>query len=192
MEDYIPNLMKHYREDVVPALKDHFGYDNVMEIPRLKKIILNMGVGDAKNEPQQLDRGLDELTTITGQKAVATKSKKAISNFGIRAGLPIGGRVTLRRVRMYEFLEKFIAIALPRVRDFGGVPDRSFDGSGNYSIGIKEQIIFPEIDYDNIDRVRGMDITIVTSAQTDEEAYELLRLLGMPFKRALESAQEAA
>jgi len=192
MEDYIPNLLKHYREEVVPALKDRFGYDNVMEIPRLKKIILNMGVGDAKNEPQQLDRGLEELTTIAGQKAVATKSKKAISNFGIRAGLPIGGRVTLRRVRMYEFLEKFIAIALPRVRDFGGVPDRSFDGSGNYSIGIKEQIIFPEIDYDNIDRIRGMDLTIVTSAQTDEEAYELLRLLGMPFKRALESAQEAA
>ncbi len=192
MEDYIPNLMKQYREEIVPALKDHFGYDNVMEIPRLKKIILNMGIGDAKNEPQQLERGVEELTTITGQKAVTTKSKKAISNFGIRAGMEIGARVTLRRVRMYEFLEKFIAIALPRVRDFGGVPDRSFDGSGNYSIGIKEQIIFPEIDYDNIDRIRGLDITIVTSAQSDEEAYELLRLLGMPFKRALESAQEAA
>jgi len=187
-ENYIPRLLKQYREKVRPSLRETFGYENIMEVPYLKKISINMGLGEAKDEPQLLEKGVNELTTIAGQKAVVTKSKKSISNFNIREGLPIGTRVTLRGARMYEFLDKFISIALPRVRDFNGVSDKSFDGSGNYTIGVKEQIIFPEIDYDSVERIRGMDITFVTTAESDEEAYELLKLLGMPFRRALEAA----
>jgi len=192
MADYQSRLAKTYQEKILPALQEHFQYENRMEVPRLKKIVLNMGLGEAKDEPQQLELGVNELTTIAGQKAVVTHAKKAISNFNIRAGLPIGCRVTLRGVRMYEFLDKFIALALPRVRDFSGVSDKSFDGSGNYSIGIKEQIIFPEIDYDEVDRIRGIDVTIVTTADSDEEAYELLKRLGMPFKQSAEESQQAA
>lgn len=192
MADYIPRLQMHYREEVMPALQKRFQYGNNMEVPRLKKISINMGLGVAKDDPQQLERGLEELTTIAGQKAVVTRAKKSIANFDIRAGMPIGCRVTLRGARMYEFLDKFIALALPRVRDFNGVSDRAFDGSGNYSIGVQEQIIFPEIEYDKVDKIRGLDITIVTSAETDEEAYELLRLFGMPFKQREEESQQAA
>ncbi len=192
MADYQPRLAKTYQEKILPVLQEHFQYGNRMEVPRLKKIVLNMGLGEAKDEPQQLEAGVQELTTIAGQKAVVTHAKKAISNFNIRAGMPIGCRVTLRGVRMYEFLDKFIALALPRVRDFSGVSDKSFDGSGNYSIGVKEQIIFPEIDYDEVDRIRGIDVTIVTTADSDEEAYELLKRLGMPFKRSAEESQQAA
>jgi large subunit ribosomal protein L5 len=162
-----------------------------MRIPALKKIVVNMGLGIAKDEPQQLERGIEELTTITGQKPVVTRAKKSIANFNIREGMPIGVRVTLRGAKMYEFLDRFISLALPRVRDFNGVSDRSFDGSGNYSIGVQEQIIFPEIEYDKVDRIRGMDVTFVTSSETDEECFELLRLFGMPFVRREESQQAA-
>jgi len=189
MADYKPRLLQRYREEVMPALQKTFDYTNVMEIPKVVKISLNMGIGEARNEPQQLERGLEELTTIAGQKAVVTQAKKSIANFNIRAGMPIGCRVTLRGYRMYEFLDKFITLALPRVRDFNGVSDKSFDGSGNFSIGIKEQIIFPEIEYDNVDRIRGLDLTIVTTANSDQEAMALLKELGMPFKK---SAQLAA
>ncbi len=192
MADYVPRLLQHYREEVIPALRERFQYKNSMEVPGLRKITLNMGLGEAKNEPQQLEAGLNELTTIAGQQAVVTRAKKSISNFNIRQGMPIGCRVTLRGVRMHEFLDKFITLALPRVRDFSGVSDKAFDGSGNYSIGVKEQIIFPEIEYDKVDRIRGMDVTIVTTANSDEEAYELLKLFGMPFRRGAEASQHAA
>lgn len=182
MADYVPRLLQQYREEVIPALRERFQYENLMEVPRLEKISINMGLGEARNEPQQLEAGLQELTTIAGQKAVPTQAKKSIANFNIRDGMTVGARVTLRGARMYDFLDKFISIALPRVRDFSGVSDKSFDGSGNYSIGIKEQIIFPEIEYDSVDRIRGMDVTLVTTAESDEEAYELLRLLGLPFQ----------
>ncbi len=191
MADYTPRLLKTYRETIMPEMKKRFDYDNTMRIPRIKKIVVNMGLGIAKDEPQQLERGIEELTTITGQKPVVTRAKKSIANFNIREGMPIGIRVTLRGARMYEFLDRFISLALPRVRDFSGVSDRSFDGSGNYSIGVQEQIIFPEIEYDKVDRIRGMDITFVTSSETDEECFELLRLFGMPFVRR-EGSQQAA
>jgi len=191
MADYKPRLLNTYRETIMPEMKKRFDYDNTMRIPELKKIVVNMGLGIAKDEPQQLERGIEELTTITGQKPVITRSKKSIANFNIREGMPIGVRVTLRRAKMYEFLDRFISLALPRVRDFNGVSDRSFDGSGNYSIGVQEQIIFPEIEYDKVDRIRGMDVTFVTSSETDEECFELLRLFGMPFVRREESQQAA-
>jgi large subunit ribosomal protein L5 len=191
MADYIPRLAKTYRETIMPEMKKRFDYDNTMRIPALKKIVVNMGLGIAKDEPQQLERGIEELTTITGQKPVVTRAKKSIANFNIREGMPIGVRVTLRGAKMYEFLDRFISLALPRVRDFNGVSDRSFDGSGNYSIGVQEQIIFPEIEYDKVDRIRGMDVTFVTSSETDEECFELLRLFGMPFVRREESQQAA-
>jgi large subunit ribosomal protein L5 len=162
-----------------------------MEVPRLEKIMLNMGVGTAKEDPKQLENSVEELTLISGQKAVVTRAKSAISNFKIRAGDPVGTRVTIRKARMYEFLDRLISVALPRVRDFNGVSVKSFDGRGNYSMGIKEQIIFPEIDYDRIDRIRGMDINIVTTAETDEEAYELLAAFGMPFRK-LPQAQQSS
>ncbi|MCF7803233.1 MAG: 50S ribosomal protein L5 [Candidatus Marinimicrobia bacterium] len=188
-EEYIPRMLKHYREEVRPKLRESFGYDNIMEVPHLAKISINMGLGEAKDDPTVLEKGVNELTTISGQKAVVTRSKKSISNFNIREGQAIGARVTLRGAQMYEFLDKFIALALPRVRDFNGVSDKSFDGSGNYSIGVKEQIIFPEIDYDEVEQIRGMDVTFVTTAETDEEAYELFKLMGMPFRsRASEAA----
>ena len=160
-----------------------FGYKNINQVPRLEKISLNMGVGDGKQDAKLLDSAITDLTIISGQRPAKTRAKKAISNFKLRAGMEIGCRVTLRRKRMYEFLDRFISIAIPRIRDFRGLSDSSFDGRGNYSIGVKEQIIFPEINVDKIDRIRGLDITIVTSAQNDEEAFELLKSFGMPFRK---------
>lgn len=179
---YRPNLLVRYHENSIPILKEKLGYKNSLQVPKLEKISLNVGQGKAKEEPSALEHTLSDLSTITGQKPVVTKAKKAISNFKIRMGDPVGCRVTLRRWRMYEFLERLIAIALPRVRDFGGLSARSFDGRGNLSFGIEEQIVFPEIDYDKIDRIRGLEITIVTTAKTDEVGYELLSTLGFPFK----------
>jgi large subunit ribosomal protein L5 len=174
-------LAERYKKDVVPVLMKRFQYKSVMQVPRLEKIAINIGVGQATQDPKLLDIAVHELEMITGQKVAVTKSKKAISNFKLRENLAIGARVTLRRARMYEFLDRFISIALPRVRDFRGVSDKSFDGHGNYTIGVKEQIIFPEIDVDKISRITGMDVTFVTTANTDQEAYELLKELGMPF-----------
>ncbi|MEA3286705.1 MAG: 50S ribosomal protein L5 [Candidatus Marinimicrobia bacterium] len=183
MSDYTPRLKEKYVAEVVPVLMKKFEYSSTMQVPTVKKITINMGLGKAKEEPRRLEAAVNELTTISGQKAVITKAKKAISNFKLRAGDPVGARVTLHGKNMWEFLDRLIAIALPRVRDFNGVPNRSFDGRGNYSLGIKEQIIFPEIDYDKIEGVNGMDISITTSANTDEEAFELLSALGTPFRR---------
>ncbi|MEW6752217.1 MAG: 50S ribosomal protein L5 [Candidatus Latescibacterota bacterium] len=174
-------LKERYRNEAMPAMMQRFGYRNPMQIPRLEKVVVNMGVGDAVQDPKQLEGATADLTAITGQKPAIRRAKKAISNFKLRQGMPIGCMVTLRRDRMYDFLERLIDFSLPQVRDFRGVSPRGFDGRGNYSLGVREQIIFPEIDYDSIDRIRGMNITIVTSASTDEEARELLGLLGMPF-----------
>ncbi len=180
---YQARLQGIYRERIVPTLIKKFGYKNVMQAPRIDKIVINMGVGLATQEPKLLDAALADLTMITGQKPAVRKAKKAISNFKLRQGVPIACYVTLRRAAMYEFLDRLLNIAIPRIRDFRGVSDRSFDGRGNYTLGVKEQIIFPEIDVDKIDRLRGMDITIVTTAKTDEEAYELLKEFGMPFRK---------
>ena len=180
---YTPRLADKYKKEVVPALMKKFGYKSVMEIPRLEKICLNRGVNGAVNDKKLIDIAVEELSTITGQKAVATISKKDISNFKLRKAMPIGTRVTLRGVKMYEFLDRFIATALPRVRDFKGVNEKSFDGRGNYTMGITEQIIFPEVDIDKVNKITGMDITFVTTAGTNEEAYELLKELGMPFRK---------
>lgn len=174
-------LRLKYREEIVPALSERFAYGNAMQVPRLEKIVVNCGVGDAVQDPKILEATVTDLTAITGQKPSVRRAKKAISNFKLREGMAIGAMVTLRRDRMYEFLDRLVNFALPQVRDFGGLPARAFDGRGNYTLGVREQIIFPEIDYDKIDRIRGMDITFVTSATTDEEARELLRLLGVPF-----------
>jgi large subunit ribosomal protein L5 len=179
---YTPRLAERYKKEVVPALMKRFNYKSVMQVPRLEKIAINRGVNGAVSDKKLIDIALDELTTVTGQKAVSTMSKKDISNFKLRKNMPIGARVTLRGVKMYEFLDRFIATALPRVRDFRGVNDKSFDGRGNYTIGITEQIIFPEIDIDRVNKITGMDITFVTTANTNEEAFELLKELGMPFK----------
>ncbi len=176
-------LKDFYNDEVKKAMVEKFGYKNQLEIPKLDKIVINMGVGEAKDNSKILDVAVKELETITGQKAVLTRAKNAIANFKIREGMPIGCKVTLRGERMYEFLDRLVNLALPRVRDFRGVSADSFDGRGNYALGIKEQIIFPEIEYDKIDKVRGMDIIFVTTAKTDEEARELLRLFNMPFKR---------
>ena len=181
---YTPRLADRYKNEVVPALMKRFEYKSVMQVPRLEKICLNRGVNGAVSDKKLIDITLDEMTTISGQKAVATHSKKDISNFKLRKNMPIGARVTLRGVKMYEFLDRLIATALPRVRDFRGVNDKSFDGRGNYTMGITEQIIFPEIDIDKVNKITGLDITFVTTAQTNEEAYELLKELGMPFKNA--------
>lgn len=178
-----PRMIAKYREQVVPNLMKRFGYSNVMQAPRLLKISLNRGVGDAVGDQKLLNNAVDELQLITGQKALVTKAKKAISNFKLREGMPIGAKVTLRGAKMYEFLDRFISVAVPRIRDFRGLPDKSFDGHGNYTLGVKEQIIFPEIDVDKVGRIDGIDITIVTSATTDEEAYALLKELGMPFRK---------
>lgn len=186
---YTPRLADRYKKEVVPALMKRFSYKSVMQVPRLEKICLNRGVNGAVSDKKLIDITLDELTTITGQKAVATQSKKDISNFKLRKNMPIGARVTLRGVKMYEFLDRLIATALPRVRDFKGVNDKSFDGRGNYTMGVTEQIIFPEIDIDKVNRITGLDITFVTTAGTNEEAYELLRELGMPFKDMRKEAQ---
>ena len=181
---YTPRLADKYKNEVVPALVKKFSYITVMQAPKLEKICLNRGVNGAVTDKKLVDIALDELTTLSGQKAVATMSKKDISNFKLRKNMPIGVRVTLRGVKMYEFLDRFIAVALPRVRDFKGVNEKAFDGRGNYTMGITEQIIFPEIDIDKVNKITGLDITFVTSASTDEEAYELLKELGMPFKNA--------
>ena len=185
-------LRERYRRDVVTSLMKRFSYKSPMQVPRLEKIAVNMGVGAATQDPKILDVAVKDLEAITGQKVAITKSKKAISNFKLRENLPIGCRVTLRRDKMYEFLDRLISVALPRVRDFKGVPDKSFDGHGNFTLGIKEQIIFPEIDADKITRVAGMDITFVTTAKTDAEAYELLKELGMPFVKRQEVVQTPA
>lgn len=176
------SLKDKYRNEVVSALMEQFNYKSTMQIPKLLKISINQGVGNATQDKKLVDNAVNEMTTITGQKAVATIASKSISNFKLREFMPIGARVTLRDKKMYEFLERFITVALPRVRDFKGINDKSFDGRGNYSLGIKEQIIFPEIDIDKVPRITGMDITFVTSAKTDAEAYALLKALGLPFK----------
>ena len=175
-------LREQYQNEVIPALMKKFGYKSTMQVPKLEKIVINIGLGDTKENPKSLENAVSELAQITGQKPIITKSKKAIAAFKLRAGVPIGCKVTLRQGKMYDFAEKLFNVALPRVRDFRGVPANSFDGRGNYSMGIKEQVIFPEIEYEKVDKVRGMDIIFVTTANTDEEAKELLKLLGMPFK----------
>jgi large subunit ribosomal protein L5 len=179
---YIPRLKKKYHDEIVPALMEQFQYSSVMEVPRLVKINLNQGVGDATQDKKLVDNALEEMSIIAGQKAVPTKAKKSVSNFKLRDGMPIGCRVTLRDVRMYEFMDRLISVALPRVRDFRGINDKSFDGRGNYSMGITEQIIFPEIVLDKVNKITGMDITFVTTAKTDAEALALLKQMGMPFK----------
>jgi large subunit ribosomal protein L5 len=179
---YQPRLKTKYREEIVQKMMDKFNYDSVMQVPKLTKICLSQGVGQATSDKKLVDVAVGELSLITGQKAVKTKARKSISNFKLREGMPIGARVTLRRNQMYDFLDRLVSIALPRVRDFRGINDKSFDGRGNYTLGVTEQIIFPEIDLDKIPRITGMDITFVTTAQTDEEALELLKLLGLPFK----------
>ena len=179
---YSPRLADKYKKDVVPALMKRFSYKSIMQVPRLDKICLNRGVNGAVTDKKTVDVAVEELSTITGQKAVATMSKKDISNFKLRKNMPIGARVTLRGVKMYEFLDRLIATALPRVRDFRGVNEKAFDGRGNYTLGITEQIIFPEIDIDKVSKITGMDITFVTTAQTNEEAFELLKELGLPFR----------
>lgn len=184
---YQPRLLNQYRKEIIPRLMERFGYKNVMQVPKIEKITLNMGVGDALQDGKFLEGALADLTTISGQKAVITKAKKAISNFKLRAGNPIGCKVTLRKSKMYEFLDRLLNIAIPRVRDFRGVSDNAFDGKGNYTLGIREQIIFPEINYDKVIKMRGLNVTFVTTANTDEEAYELLKELGMPFRRRSES-----
>jgi len=178
----VPYLKKRYLEEVVSSMTERFNYKNVMEVPMLTQISLNMGIGDAKDSPKKLESAIQELTLITGQKPVTTLSKKDISNFKIRKGFPVGCKVTLRGNRMYDFMERLISIALPRTRDFRGLSFKSFDGRGNYSFGVKEQIIFTEIDYDKIDSVRGMDVTFLTSANSNDESYWLLKLIGLPLK----------
>ena len=177
----VPNLKAKYQAEVAPALMQKFGYKSTMQIPRLEKIVVNVGCSDARENAKVLDAVVNDLTTITGQKAVVCRAKKSVANFKLREGMPIGAKVTLRGERMYEFVDRFFSVALPRVRDFRGINGNSFDGRGNYACGIKEQLIFPEIDYDKIDAVRGMDICFVTTAKTDEEAKELLKALGAPF-----------
>ena len=176
-----PNLKKLYQDEVAPALMQKFGYKSTMQIPRLEKIVLNVGCSEARENAKVLDAVVSDLTAITGQKAVVTKAKKSVANFKLREGMPIGAKVTLRGNKMWEFLDRLFNVALPRVRDFRGINPNSFDGRGNYALGIKEQLIFPEIEYDKIDKIRGMDIVVCTTAQTDEEARELLKLVGAPF-----------
>ena len=183
MADYIPRMFDRYKKEIVPYMIKKFNYKNVNEVPKLTKICLNMGVGDAKQDPKLLESAINDLAIISGQKPAVTSAKKSISNFKLRTGMKIGCRVTLRRFKMYEFLDRFISIAVPRIRDFRGLADKAFDGKGNYSLGIKEQIIFPEINVDKIDRIRGLDITLVTNAKSDEESFELLSAFGMPFRK---------
>ena len=186
---YTPRMRSKYDDSIVKAMTDKFGYKNVMEIPRIDKIVQNMGVGEATQDKKKVDKAAGEMELIAGQKPVVTKAKKSIAQFKLREGMPIGVKVTLRRERMYEFLDRFITIALPRVRDFRGLNPKSFDGRGNYACGLKEQLIFPEISYDQVDQIRGMDVIVATTAKTDEEARELLRLFGFPFPQE-ESADE--
>jgi len=177
----VDRLKEKYLNEVVPALTEKFGYKNVMEIPKLEKVIINMGVGEAVGNPKVLDAAVSDMTLIAGQKPILTRAKKSLAVWKLREGMPIGAKVTLRGERMYQFMDKFMNVALPRVRDFRGISAKSFDGRGNYSMGLKEQLIFPEIEYDKIDKIRGMNIIVVTTAKTDEEARELLKLMGMPF-----------
>jgi len=179
----VNRLQEKYNSEIVPAMISKFGYKNVMQVPKLSKIVVNMGIGEAKDNAKLLESAAADMTIITGQKPIITKAKKSIANFKIREGMSIGCKVTLRGNKMYDFADRLINLALPRVRDFRGVNPNSFDGRGNYALGLKEQLIFPEIEYDKIDKVRGMDVIFVTTAQTDEEARELIRLLGMPFAR---------
>ena len=188
---YVPRLKKRYQDEVVPALRKRFDYGNIMEVPRLKKIVVNKGVGEGSTNKKVLDDAIEEIRQITGQHPATRYARKSVSNFKLREGMPVGVAVTLRQERMWEFLDRLVTLALPRVRDFRGVPDRSFDGRGNYTLGIKEQIIFPEINVDRVDQISGFDVTFVTSAETDEEAHALLRELGMPFVRREEEAAAA-
>jgi large subunit ribosomal protein L5 len=191
---YTPRLKAKYEADIAKAMTEKFGYKNAMEVPRIEKITLNMGVGEASQDKKKVQTAAEEMALIAGQKPVITKAKKSIAQFKLREGMPIGAKVTLRRERMYEFLERLVTIAMPRIRDFRGLNPKSFDGRGNYAMGLKEQIIFPEISYDRIEKVRGMDIIVTTTAKTDDEARELLRLFGFPFPReeAAEDQQAAA
>ena len=182
-EKKVPNLKKMYQDEVAPALMQKFGYKSTMQIPRLEKIVVNVGCSEARENAKVLDAVVNDLTTITGQKAVITKAKKSVANFKLREGMPIGAKVTLRGNKMWEFLDRLFNVALPRVRDFRGISADAFDGRGNYALGIKEQLIFPEIEYDKIDKIRGMDIVVCTTAKTDEEAKALLELVGAPFER---------
>jgi len=191
-ERYKPRLRKMYEDRIVQAMTEKFGYKNAMEVPKLSKIVLNMGVGEATQDKKKVETAAAELTAIAGQKAVVTRAKKSIAQFKLREGMPIGTKVTLRRDRMYEFLDRFVTIALPRVRDFRGLSDKSFDGRGNYATGLKEQLVFPEISYDRIDKIRGLDVVIATTAKTDDEARELLRLFGFPFPQPQGEARKAA
>jgi large subunit ribosomal protein L5 len=180
-ETYVPRLKEQYDNEIRPALKDELGLSSIMQVPRIEKITLNMGVGEAKTDAKQLDAAMDELTIIAGQRPQIRKATKSVAQFKIREGMPIGAKVTLRGARMYEFLDRLVSIALPRIRDFRGLNPRSFDGRGNYSLGVREQIIFPEINYDDIQQVRGLDVTITTTAETDDHARALLLAIGMPF-----------
>ena len=189
---YQPRLLNQYHNEVIGQLSERLKIKNVMRLPKIEKVVLNMGIGDARENAKALKSAVEELTAIAGQKAVVTHAKKAISNFKTRAGDPVGIRVTLRTTRMYEFLERFIAVASPRIRDFRGLPAKGFDGRGNYNFGIEEQIIFPEVDYDKVNQIRGMNITIVTTGQTDEEAYKLLVSMGLPIRQKRNKVEEEA
>jgi large subunit ribosomal protein L5 len=188
-DDYTPRMKQRFRDELVPALQKELGLANVMQVPRLDKIVVNMGIGDAVKDGRLLDAALEDLTTITGQRPVVTKARKSIAGFKLREGMPIGAKVTLRGDRMWEFYDRLVSLALPRIRDFRGMSPRSFDGHGNYTMGVTEQLIFPEIDYDKVSEVRGMDITIVTTATTDDEARSLLAALGFPFTGIEQVAQ---
>lgn len=177
-----PRLQRHYEERVRPKLMEEFGFSNPFRVPRLEKVVVNVGIGEAPKNPKLLESAVEELALITGQKPVVTRARKAISNFGIRQGMPVGAMVTLRAARMYEFLDRLINVAIPRIRDFRGLPTRSFDGRGNYSLGVREQLIFPEIEYDKVAQVHGMDIVLVSTTDKDDEAFALLREMGMPFR----------
>ena len=190
-DKYVPRMKKRYDEVVAKAMTEKFGYKNALEVPKIEKITLNMGVGEGSQDKKKVQTAAEEMARIAGQKPVITKAKKSIAQFKLREGMPIGCKVTLRRERMYEFLDRLITIAMPRIRDFRGLNPKSFDGRGNYAMGLKEQIIFPEINYDQIEKVRGMDIIVTTTAKTDEEARELLRLFGFPFPAEAEAAQAA-
>jgi large subunit ribosomal protein L5 len=191
MADYTPRLQKKYQDSIIKAMTEKFGYTNPMQVPKIEKIVLNMGVGDATQDKKRVDQAAAEMELIAGQKPVITKAKKSIAQFKLREGMPIGCKVTLRRTQMFEFLDRFVTIALPRVRDFRGLSAKSFDGRGNYATGLKEQLIFPEISYDKVDRIRGMDVIVTTTANTDEEARELLRLFGFPFEGEADQKQAA-
>jgi len=189
---YKPRMQAIYDDKIVAAMTEKFGYKNRMEVPKISKIVLNMGVGDATQDKKKVDQAASEMQLIAGQKPVVTKAKKSIAQFKLREGMPIGCKVTLRRERMYEFLDRFVTVALPRVRDFRGLSPKSFDGRGNYATGLKEQLIFPEISYDKVDQVRGMDVIVATTAKTDDEARELLRLFGFPFPREDDAEEKKA